>query len=157
MSSTQNSRAVPIRLIIMILVSLAILFAALGVHGLVTRNDDPQAALNAQEAKIKEAAKQAPAAAPAPANAPVCLISVAKAPLADANGKLTKAGFKLVEQTETWPAKPAAPKATTVYFPEGGEAEAKSVQAALPGSAVAARPAGLDACDGQLAVAVVKK
>ena len=41
----------------MILISAAIILAAIGVHGLVTRTDDPQAAQNAQEAKLKAAAQ----------------------------------------------------------------------------------------------------
>ena len=89
--STQNTRAVPIRTIIMILISAAISLAAVGIHGLVTRDDDPQAALNAQEAKIKAAATET--AQPAADKPPVCLISVARAPVADARDKLTKAGY----------------------------------------------------------------
>ncbi|CAM3147214.1 LytR C-terminal domain-containing protein [Tsukamurella hominis] len=154
--STQNTRAVPIRTIIMILISAAIILAAVGVHGLVTRNDDPQAALNAQEAKIKAAATET--AAPAADQPPVCLISVARAPVAETRDKLKKAGFTVQGETAApWPNRPAAPRATTVYFADGGEDTAKTVSTALPGSATAARPAGLEACEGALAVAVVKK
>lgn len=154
--STQNTRAVPIRTIIMILISAAIILAAIGIHGLVTRNDDPQAALNAQEAKISAAAatQSAPAAAGEPA---VCLLSVAKAPVADTRDRLKKAGVTVQGEPAAWPNKPAAPRATTVYFEDGGEDAAKTVSTALPGSVTAARPAGLDACEGTLAVAVVKK
>ncbi|KXP10147.1 LytR C-terminal domain-containing protein [Tsukamurella pseudospumae] len=152
--STQNTRAVPIRTIIMILISAAIILAAIGVHGLVTRNDDPQAALNAQEAKLKATATEtaAPAAKPT-----VCLLAVARAPLADATDRLKKAGVTVQSETEVWPNRPAAPRATTVYFGDGGEADAKTVASALPGSTTAARPAALEACAGVLAVAVVKK
>ncbi|KXO95287.1 Uncharacterised protein (plasmid) [Tsukamurella tyrosinosolvens] len=154
--STQNTRAVPIRTIIMILISAAIILAAVGVHGLVTRDDDPQAALNAQEAKIKAAATET--AQPAADKPPVCLISVARAPVADARDKLTKAGYTVQgEAAAAWPNRPAAPRATTVYFEDGGEDAAKTVSTALPGSATAARPAGLEVCEGALAVAVVKK
>ncbi|CAM3895168.1 MULTISPECIES: LytR C-terminal domain-containing protein [Tsukamurella] len=141
----------------MILISLAILFAALGVHGYVTRDDDPQAALNAQEAKLNAAATQTSAAAPAGEKPTVCLISVNKAPLADATDRLTKAGMPPQEETAVWPARPAAPRATTVYFDDGGEAQAKTVATALPGSTTAARPAGLEACGNAIAVAVVRK
>lgn len=153
--STQNTRAVPIRTIIMILISAAIILAAIGVHGLVTRNDDPQAALNAQEAKIKAAATQT--AQPAAEKPTACLLSVAKAPVADARDRLTKAGVTVQGDPAAWPNRPAAPRATTVYFDDGGEAAAKTVASALPGSATAPRPAGLEACEGVLAVAVVKK
>ncbi|GAA1081702.1 LytR C-terminal domain-containing protein [Tsukamurella spumae] len=153
--STQNTRAVPIRTIIMILISAAIILAAIGVHGLVTRNDDPQAALNAQEAKLKAASTETAAA---PVSTPtVCLLAVARAPLADATDKLKRAGVTVQPETEVWPNRPAAPRATTVYFGDGGEADAKTVASALPGSTTAARPAGLEACAGVLAVAVVKK
>lgn len=151
--STQNSRAVPIRTIIMILISAAIILAAIGIHGLVTRNDDPQAALNAQEAKISAAAATPSAAAEPTA----CLLSVAKAPVADARERLTKAGITVQGEPAAWPNRPAAPRATTVYFADGGEDAAKTVSTALPGSTTAPRPAGLEACDGALAVAVVKK
>lgn len=153
--STQNTRAVPIRTIIMILISAAIILAAIGIHGLVTRDDDPQAALNAQEAKISAAA--ATQSAPAAAEPAVCLLSVAKAPVVDTRDRLTKAGITVQGEPAAWPNKPAAPRATTVYFADGGEAAAKTVATALPGSVTAARPAGLDACEGALAVAVVKK
>lgn len=154
--STQNTRAVPIRTIIMILVSAAIILAAVGVHGLVTRDDDPQAALNAQEAKIKAAATQQ--AQPAADKPTVCLISVAKAPVAETRDTLKKAGFTVQgENAAAWPNRPAAPRATTVYFEDGGEDAAKTVAGELSGAATAARPAGLEACEGALAVAVVKK
>lgn len=154
MSSTQNTRAVPIRAIIMILISVAIIFAAIGVHGLVTRDDDPQAALNAQEAKLKAAADET--TAESAAKPPVCLISVARAPLADPTDKLKMAGFPVQDDTDVWPNRPAAPRVTTVYFGQGGEADAKTVAGAL-GAGTAARPAGLEACSGAVAVAVVKK
>ncbi|TWS21202.1 LytR family transcriptional regulator [Tsukamurella asaccharolytica] len=154
--STQNTRAVPIRTIIMILISAAIILAAVGVHGLLTRNDDPQAALNAQEAKIKAASTET--AQPAAATPAVCLISVAKAPVAETRDTLKKAGFTVQgENAADWPNRPAAPRATTVYFEGGGEDAAKTISTALPGSATAARPAGLEACAGALAVAVVRK
>ncbi|WP_019202059.1 LytR C-terminal domain-containing protein [Tsukamurella sp. 1534] len=153
MSSTQNSRAIPIRAIIMILVALAIAFAAVGVHGFITRDDDPDAALNAQEAKLQAAATETSAAA----KPEVCLIAVKGAPVADATEKLTAAGFAPAGDPAAWPARPAAPRATTVFFDEGGESNAKAVSEALPGSAVAARPGGLEACGGKIAVAVVRK
>lgn len=153
MSSTQNSRAIPIRAIIMILIAFAIILAALGTYGFVTRNDDPQAALNAQEAKLKAAATQT---TPAAAKPTVCLIAVSRAPLGDVTDKLTQAGFPVQDETATWPNRPAAPRGTTVYFDQGGEAAAKPVATAL-GAAAAARPAGLEACAGTVAVAVVKK
>ncbi|BDH59262.1 LytR C-terminal domain-containing protein [Tsukamurella sp. PLM1] len=151
--STQNTRAVPIRTIIMIMISAAIILAAIGVHGFLTRNDDPQAALNAQEAKLQAAATEtaAPAAKPE-----VCLIAVARAPLAETKGKLEQAGFSVQQDTDAWPNRPAAPRATTVYFGQGGEADAKTVGTEL-GAPTAARPAGLEACAGAVAVAVVKR
>jgi hypothetical protein len=155
-SSTENARAIPIRAIVMILISLAILFAALGVHGFVTRDDDPQAALNAQEAKLSAAATET-AAAPDAAKPTVCLIAVNRAPLADTTDKLTKAGMAPLAETEVWPARPAAPRATTVYFGDGGEGQAKTVAAALANAPTAARPDGLEACAGSIAVAVVRK
>lgn len=140
----------------MILISAAIILAAVGVHGLVTRNDDPQAALNAQEEKIQAAATQT--AKPAADTPPVCLLSVAKAPVADTRDRLKKAGITVQgENAAAWPNRPAAPRATTVFFDEGGEAAAETVSTAIPGSATAPRPAGLEACEGELAVAVVKK
>ncbi|GAB3129994.1 hypothetical protein GCM10027289_13610 [Tsukamurella serpentis] len=156
MSSTQNSRAVPIRTIIMILVSAAIILAAVGIHGLITRDDDPQAALNAQEAKLSAAATETtPAPAPA-AKAPVCLLSVARAATTETEDTLKRAGFEITAGHEAWPARPPAPRGTTVFFGEGGEAEAKTVASALD-VPTAPRPAGLEACAGPVAVAVVKK
>ncbi|CAM5347377.1 hypothetical protein TPAU25S_04181 [Tsukamurella paurometabola] len=149
----------PIRAIVMILISLAILFAAIGVHGFATRDDDPQAALNAQEDKLNA---QATGAAAAPAGEKgdkpvVCLIAVNRAPLGDATDRLTKAGMPPREDTDVWPARPAAPRATTVYFDEGGEDQAKTVSSVLPGSTTVARPDGLAACANSIAVAVVRK
>ncbi len=154
--STQNTRAVPIRTIIMILISAAIILAAIGIHGIVTRDDDPQAALNAQEAKLKAASSQtAQPAADAPT---VCLLSVARAPVAETRERLSKAGFTVRGEAATaWPKGTAAPHATTVYYDDDGKAAAETVSSALEDAATAARPDGLQACAGAVAVAVVKK